>query len=50
MSHEGILKRAMEGMVEGAVRRGRKRKKLLDELKGKEGYRELKERAISRKF
>ena len=50
MRHEGILKRAVEGMVEGAVRRGRKRKKLLDELKGKEGYRELKERAISRKF
>jgi hypothetical protein len=33
-----LLKRVIEGKVEGTRRRGRRRKQLLDDLKGARGY------------
>ena len=47
-----LLKQVMEGKIKGemevARRRGRKRKKLLDDLKDRRGYCHLKEEALDR--
>jgi len=47
-----LLKQVMEGNVKGemevARRRGRRRKKLLDDLKDRRGYSQLKEEALDR--
>ena len=45
-----LLKQVIEGKIKGKIeltgRRGRRRKKLLDDLKGSRGYCELKEEAL----
>ena len=47
-----ILKQAIEGKIKGETevtrRRGRRRKKLLDDLKDRRGYSHLKEEALDR--
>ena len=47
-----LLKQAIEGKIKGEMevtrRRGRKRKKLLDDLKDRRGYSHLKEEALDR--
>ena len=47
-----LLKQVIEGKVKGEVevtrRRGRRRKKLLDDLKDRRGYSHLKEEALDR--
>jgi hypothetical protein len=52
MSRNFLLKHATEGKLKGrievTVRRGRRRKQLLDDLKGTRGYWKLKEEAVGR--
>ena len=47
-----LLKQVIEGKIRGAIevtrRRGRRRKKLLDDLKDRRGYYHLKEEALDR--
>ena len=47
-----LLKQVIEGKIKGemvvAIRRGRRRKKLLDDLKDRRGYSHLKEEALDR--
>ena len=47
-----LLQRVMEGKIKGGIevrgRRGRRRRKLLDELKERRGYCHLKEEALDR--
>ena len=47
-----LLNQVIEGMIKGEMevtrRRGRRRKKLLDELKDRRGYSHLKEEALDR--
>jgi hypothetical protein len=47
-----ILKQVIEGKIKGELevtrRRGRRRKKLLDDLKDRRGYTHLKEEALDR--
>jgi len=47
-----LLKQAIEGKIKGQIevtrRQGRRRKKLLDDLKERRGYCELKEEALDR--
>jgi hypothetical protein len=47
-----FLQRVIEGKIEGGIevtgRRGRKRRKLLDDLKERRGYSHLKEEALDR--
>ena len=47
-----LLKQVIEGEIKGQMevtrRQGRRRKKLLDELKDRRGYCELKEEALAR--
>jgi hypothetical protein len=47
-----LLKHVIEGKIEGRIevtgRRGRRRKKLLDDVKEKRGYSKLKEEALDR--
>jgi len=47
-----LLKQVIEGKIKGEMevirRRGRRRKKLLDDLKGRRGYSHLKEEALDR--
>jgi len=47
-----LLKKVIEGKIKGemevARRRGRRRKKLLDDLKNRRGYSHLKEKALDR--
>jgi hypothetical protein len=47
-----LLKQVIEGKIKGDIevtrRRGRRRKKLLDELKDRRGYSQLKEEALHR--
>ena len=47
-----LLQRVIEGKIKGGIevtgRRGRKRRKLLDDLKGRRGYSHLKEEALDR--
>ena len=47
-----LLKRVIEGKIKGQIEvtrsQGRKRKKLLDDLKDRRGYCELKEEAVDR--
>jgi hypothetical protein len=47
-----LLKQVIEGKIEGEIevtrRRGRRRKKLLDDLKDRRGYTHLKEEALDR--
>ena len=47
-----LLKQVIEGMIKGEMevvrRRGRRRKKLLDDLKDRRGYSHLKEEALDR--
>ena len=47
-----LLQRVIEGKIEGGIevtgRRGRRRRKLLDDLKGRRGYSHLKEEALDR--
>jgi hypothetical protein len=47
-----LLKQVIEGKIKGEIkvtrRRGRRRKKLLDELKDRRGYSHLKEEALDR--
>ena len=47
-----LLKQVIEGKIKGQIevtrRQGRRRKKLLDDLKGRRGYCELKEEALGR--
>jgi hypothetical protein len=52
MRRNCFLKRVIEGKIEGRitvmVRRGRRRKQLLDDLKETRGYWKLKEEALAR--
>jgi len=47
-----LLQRVIEGKIKGGIevtgRRGRRRKKLLDDLKERRGYSRLKEKALDR--
>jgi hypothetical protein len=47
-----LLRQVIEGKIKGGIevtgRRGRKRRKLLDDLKGRRGYSHLKEEALDR--
>jgi hypothetical protein len=47
-----LLQRVIEGKIQGAIevtgRRGRRRRKLLDDLKERRGYSHLKEEALDR--
>ena len=47
-----LLQRVIEGKIKGGIevkgRRGRKRRKLLDDLKERRGYSQLKEEALDR--
>jgi hypothetical protein len=47
-----LLQRVLEGKIKGGIevtgRRGRRRKKLLDDLKDRKGYSHLKEEAVER--
>ena len=47
-----LLQRVIEGKIKGGIevrgRRGRKRRKLLDDLKERRGYSQLKEEAVDR--
>jgi hypothetical protein len=47
-----LLKQVIEGKIKGEIevtrRRGKRRRKLLDDLKGRRGYSHLKEKAIDR--
>ena len=47
-----LLQQVIEGKIKGHIevtrRRGRRRKKLLDDLKGRRGYCQLKEEALDR--
>ena len=47
-----LVKQIIEGMIKGQIevtrRRGRRRKKLLDDLKDRRGYCQLKEEALDR--
>jgi hypothetical protein len=47
-----LLRQVIEGKIKGGIeakgRRGRRRRKLLDELKGRRGYSHLKEEALDR--
>jgi hypothetical protein len=47
-----LLQRATEGKIKGGIevrkRRGRRRRKLMDELKERKGYSQLKEEALDR--
>ena len=47
-----LLQRGIEGKIKGGIevtgRRGRKRRKLLDDLKERRGYSQLKEEALDR--
>jgi len=47
-----LLQRAIEGKIKGGIevtgRRGRKRRKLLDDVKERRGYSQLKEEALDR--
>jgi len=43
-----IIERKIKGEMEVARRRGRRRKKLLDDLKDRRGYSHLKEEALDR--
>jgi hypothetical protein len=52
MRRNCLLQRVIEGKIKGGIevtgRRGRKRRKLLDDLKGRRGYSHLKEEALDR--
>ena len=52
IDHICLLKQVIEGTIEGEMdvtrRRGRRRKKLLDDLKDRRGYSHLKEEALDR--
>jgi len=52
LRRNGLLKQVIEGKIKGemevASRRGRRRKKLLDDLKDRRGYSHLKEEALDR--
>ena len=43
-----IMERKIKGQIEVTRRRGRRRKKLLDDLKDRRGYSQLKEEALDR--
>jgi len=47
-----LLQRVIEGKIQGGIevrgRQGRRRRKLLDDLKGRRGYSHLKEEALDR--
>ena len=43
-----VIERKIKGQIEVTRRQGRRRKKLLDDLKDRKGYRELKEEALDR--
>ena len=43
-----VIEGKIKGGIEGTGRRGRRRKKLLDELKERRGYSHLKEEALDR--
>ena len=46
--YNGLLKEIYKGVIEVTGRQGRKRRKLLDDLKGMRGYSHLKEEALDR--
>jgi hypothetical protein len=46
--YNGLLKERYKGRIEVIGRRGRRRRKLLDDLKERRGYRHLKEEALDR--
>jgi hypothetical protein len=46
--YNGLLKERYKGGIEVTVRRGRRRRKLLDDLKERRGYCHLKEEALDR--
>ena len=52
MRRKCLLKQVIEGKIKGEMdvkrRRGRRRKKLLDDLKDRKGYSHLKEEALDR--
>jgi hypothetical protein len=52
IGHISLLQWVIEGKIKGGIevtgRRGRKRRKLLDDLKEKRGYSHLKEEALDR--
>jgi hypothetical protein len=46
--HETLICSKIKGEIDVTRRRGRRRKKLLDDLKGRKGYSHLKEEALDR--
>ena len=48
MRRNCLLKQVIEGKIEVTGRRGRRRRKLLDDLKERRGYSQLKEEALYR--
>ena len=52
LRRNGLLQQVIEGKIKGQIevtrRRGRRRKKLLDDLKDRRGYFQLKEEALDR--
>ena len=52
MRRNCLLQRVIEGKIKGGIevkgRRGRRRRKLLDDLKERRGYSQLKEEALDR--
>jgi hypothetical protein len=46
--YNGLLKERYKGGIEVTVRKGRRRRKLLDDLKDRRGYSHLKEEALYR--
>jgi hypothetical protein len=46
--YNGLLKERYKGGIEVTGRQGRRRRKLLDDLKGRRGYSHLKEEALDR--
>ena len=52
LRRNGLLQRVIEGKIQGGIevtgRRGRKHRKLLDDLKERRGYSHLKEEALDR--
>jgi hypothetical protein len=52
LSRNCLLQRVIEGKIQGGIevtgRRGRRRRKLLDDLKERRGYSHLKEKALDR--
>jgi hypothetical protein len=48
VNHSHVIEGKIQGRIEGLGRRGRRRKRLLDDFKGERGYGKLKEETLDR--